>query len=76
MSDGSVKGDFHASMVEVEPGMFRAIYSGEINPDDTDERDIPDAHLGTDAASVTLWVEQMATSLGYRGVVWDELPQS
>ncbi len=67
----SAMGDFHAVLREIEPGLFRAEYSGEINPDHPDEREIPDFHIGTDAAAVRQWVEEMATGLGYAKVVWD-----
>lgn len=67
-------GDFHASLREVQGGLFRAEYSGEINPDDPDAREIPDYHVGTSAADVKTWVEQMAVGLGYDRVVWDLLP--
>jgi len=67
-------GEFHASLREVEPGVFRAEYSGEINPEHPDEREIPDYHAGTSVADVKIWVEQMAQGLGYSRVVWDALP--
>jgi hypothetical protein len=54
------------------PGLFRAGYSGEINPQDPDKREIHDFHVGTDAAGVKHWVEEMAAGLGYERVaVWD-----
>ena len=68
-------GEFHASMREVEAGIFRAEYSGEINPENPDAREIPDYHVGTSATDVKIWVEQMALGLGYARVVWDELPR-
>ena len=43
-------GELHARMQEVEPGLFRAEYIGELNPDDPGQRAIPDTHVGTDAA--------------------------
>ena len=64
-------GTLHAILREVEPGLYRAEYSGEINPDNPDEREIPDFHVGTDPAAVTNWVEEMAIGLGYDQVVWD-----
>ena len=67
-------GEFHASLRQVEDGVFRAEYSGEINPENPDARAIPDVHVGTSAAEVKIWVEQMATNLGYTHVVWDALP--
>ncbi len=67
-------GLLHARMRKVEGELFRAEYSGEINPDPSDARDIPDYHVGTSAAEVKIWVEQMATGLGYDRVVWDEMP--
>ena len=68
-------GDFHARLREVEDGLFRAEYSGEINPENPDAREIPDYHLGTSATDVKVWVEQMALGLGYQRVIWDALPQ-
>jgi hypothetical protein len=67
-------GEFRASMKQVEDGLYRAQYSGEINPENPDAREIPDFHLGTSMAEVKVWVEQMALGLGYNRVVWDELP--
>ncbi len=64
-------GALHARLREIEPGLFRAEYSGEINPENPDEREIPDFHLGTDRGGVKSWVEQMATQLGYDEVIWD-----
>jgi hypothetical protein len=55
--------------------LFRAEY-GEINPEPSDARDIPDYHVGTSAKDVKIWVEQMAEGLGYDRVVWDEMPVS
>jgi len=69
------RGDFHAILRQVEHGLFRADYSGEINPENPDEREILDYHLGTSATDVKIWVEQMALGQGYQRVVWDELPQ-
>jgi hypothetical protein len=67
-------GDLHASLREVEAGVFRAEYSGEINPENPDARASPDYHVGTSADDVKIWVEQMALGLGYNRVVWDTLP--
>ena len=69
------RGDFHAILRRVEDGVFRAEYSGEIDPENLDEREILDYHLGTSVSDVKVWVEQMAQGLGYQRVVWDELPQ-
>lgn len=69
-------GEFHARLRQLEEGLFRAEYSGEINPDNPDRREIPDYHLGTSLGDVKTWVEQMALGLGYERVVWDELPPS
>jgi hypothetical protein len=68
-------GEFHASLRQVEDGLFRAEYSGEINPERPDAREIPDVHLGTSATEVKIWVEQMAKDLGYSRVIWDALPE-
>jgi hypothetical protein len=68
-------GEFRARMRQVEPGLYRAEYSGEINPENPDEREIPDYHLSTSIADAKVWVEQMARGLGYEHVVWDELPE-
>lgn len=73
--------DFHAEMDEPEPGLFRATYRGDLNPDQgasdievSGPRILPDMHVGTDAAGVKTWVEQLAASRGYARVVWDRLP--
>ena len=67
-------GVLHARMRQVEDELFRAEYRGEINPEPSDARDIPDYHVGTSATEVKIWVEQMATGLGYDRVVWDAMP--
>jgi hypothetical protein len=67
-------GILRARMSQVEENLFRAEYSGEINPEKKDARDIPDYHVGTSAIDVKVWVEQMAQGLGYERVEWDELP--
>jgi len=51
--------------------MFKAEYTGEINPENPDAREIPDSHLGTNAKEVKVWVEQMAKGMGYAQVIWD-----
>ena len=61
----------HAVLRQTPDGLFKAEYAGEINPMNPDERDIPDCHLGTDAAEVKAWVEQMANGMGYQRVVWE-----
>ncbi len=66
------KGVLHATVTQVEPDLFRAEYSAELNPENPDEREFPDAHIATTAQAVKIWVEQMATSLGYERVVWDQ----
>jgi len=67
-------GVLHARIRQVEPGLFQAEYSGEMNPEQTDARDFPDRHIATSVADVKVWVEQMAVGLGYERVAWDELP--
>jgi hypothetical protein len=67
-------GVLHARMRQVEDELFRAEYSGEINPEPGDARNMPDYHVGTSATEVKIWVEQMATGLGYDRVVWAEVP--
>ena len=69
-------GEFHASLREVEQGLYVAEYSGEINPEDPDARGIPDRHVGTSAQDVKVWVEQMAVGLGYERVIWGALPEA
>lgn len=69
-------GEFRARLRQVEDSVFRAEYSGEINPESPDAREIPDHHVGTSAEGVKMWVEQMAKNLGYDRVIWDELPSS
>ncbi len=64
-----VNGPFHARMRRTG-GVWRAEYSGEINPNDPDEREFLDFHIGTEEREVRAWVEQMAHGLGYTEVVW------
>ena len=52
-------GDLHARMRAVQGGLFRTEYSGEINPESSDQ-DIPDYHVSTSAEDAKIWVEQMA----------------
>ena len=72
MSNDSVpgKGVLKATLHEVEPGLFRAVYPGESNPEQADVEAFPDSHLGSDAAGVKSWVEEMAAGLGYDRVEW------
>ncbi len=70
-ASGPHRGTLHATLHEVEPGLYKASYSGEMNPEDSDARDFPDAHIGTDAEGVRQWVQEMATRLGYDQVIWD-----
>ncbi|MBN8927037.1 MAG: hypothetical protein BGO51_05230 [Rhodospirillales bacterium 69-11] len=65
------RGSFHARLRQMGDGVFRAEYSGEINPENSDAREIPDYHVGTSAEGVTMWVEEMARRLGYTEVVWE-----
>lgn len=69
------RGEFHATLREVEAGVFRAEYRGELNPEHPDAREFPDYHVGSSPNDVKIWVEQMAHSMGYARVVWDKLPQ-
>lgn len=66
-----VNGPFRARLRHTG-GVFRAEYSGEINPQEPDAREILDFHIGTEAQEVKAWVEQMARGLGYTEVVWEE----
>ncbi len=64
-----VNGPFHARMRRTG-GVWRAEYSGEMNPNDPDEREFLDFHIGTEEREVRSWVEQMAHGLGYTEIVW------
>jgi hypothetical protein len=66
------RGIFHARLRPVESNLFRAEYSGEMNPENPDEREAIDFHVGTDAAGVRMWVEEMAKGLGYTEVLWEQ----
>lgn len=64
-------GILHATMDEVEPGLFRADYPGEMNGSDVPGGgQLPDRHVATSRDDVRVWVEQMAASLGYDCVEW------
>jgi hypothetical protein len=64
------RGEFHARIRQVERGVFRAEYSGEVNPENPDERELLDFHIGTSEEDVRVWVEEMAKGLGYTKVIW------
>jgi hypothetical protein len=64
-------GTLYARMDEVEPGLFRADYPGEMNgQNEPTGGQLPDRHIATSKEDVRVWVEEMATSLGYDRVEW------
>jgi hypothetical protein len=65
------KGILRAIVREMEPGIFRAEYPGEMNQDEAGVEAFPDSHIGTDEPGVRQWVETMAKGLGYERVVWE-----
>jgi hypothetical protein len=66
------RGVLHATMQEVEPGLFQAEYPGEMNgEDDPSGGQLPDRHIATSRQDVQTWVEVMAVELGYEQVEWD-----
>jgi hypothetical protein len=73
------RGDFHARIREVEPGLYRAEYRGELNPEpnaeNPPERQFPDFHLADSVEAAKAWVENLAREMNYRRVVWDSLPE-
>lgn len=71
----ATRGAFHAAIQEVQPGVFRAQYRGELNPEHPDEGEFPDCPIGTSVDGVKIWTQQMARTMGYERVVWDALPQ-
>ncbi len=73
VSNDNRKVILRARLREVEPGLFKAEYAGEMNSDDPGPETFPDAHIGTDAAGVKAWVEEMASGLGYDGVEWEPI---
>jgi hypothetical protein len=70
----STRGEFHAEIRAMEPGLLRSQYRGELNPEPPDARELPDFHVDTSVNDVKVWVEQMAKSVGYSRIVWDSLP--
>ena len=68
-----MRGELHAILREVEPGLFSAFYPGEMNDDQAGLEAFPDAHISTSAEGVKTWVEQMAIGMGYQRVVWDAI---
>ena len=66
------RGVFHPRLDQVEPNLYRAAYSGELNPDNPDEREAINFHIGSDADGVRMWVEEMAKRLDYSEVVWEQ----
>ena len=41
------RGELHAVLRRMEDGIYRAEYTGELNPEDPDERAFPDSHVST-----------------------------
>lgn len=69
------KGDFHARIRKVESDLFKAEYTGELNPENPHpSREAVDSHLATSLEEAKAFVEDLARSLNYRRVVWDSLP--
>ncbi|HSU05011.1 MAG TPA: hypothetical protein VLI93_05525 [Acetobacteraceae bacterium] len=67
-----IKGDLHARLERIDSGMFRAVFAGELNPENAAAgQEWPDAHIGDTPEGVRGWVESMAPQLGYRRVIWD-----
>jgi hypothetical protein len=64
----------HASMREVETGLFSAEYPTNPDPGAAGIERPQETHIGTDAESVKFWVEEVAVKQGFTQVVWDELP--
>jgi hypothetical protein len=64
----------HASMREVETGLFNAEYFGADDLKGGHPERFPDTHNSTDANALKTWVETMAVEMGFTSVVWDELP--
>jgi len=60
-----------ARMLRTSDGMFKAEYTGDLNPTNPDARAMPDMHLGTEEPEVKFWVEQMAKDMGYVRVEWE-----
>ena len=69
--------EFHARMEQPEPGLFRATYRGDTNPENASapvlsegSEVLPDSHIGTDEAAVRNFVETLARNRGFTRVVW------
>ncbi len=68
------KGDLHARLERMDSGLFRAVFAGELNPENpAPGQEMPDAHIGDNAEGVKAWVESLAPQLGYQRVVWDSV---
>lgn len=66
------RGTFRARLEQVEPGMYRAVYAGELNPQGASPAEVwPDAHVGDSPEAVKAFVEKFARELGYERVVWE-----
>lgn len=69
------KGDFHARIRQMEKDLYKAEYTGDLNPEHPDERrELKDSHIATSLDEARAFVENLARSLKYRRVVWDSLP--
>ena len=63
----------HATLEEVEPGLFKASYPGALNGSDHPQGgQLPDSHIATSPESIRTFVEQMARGLGFDRVEWHD----
>jgi hypothetical protein len=69
------KGDFHARIRRVEIDLYKAEYTGDLNPENPHPgSEWPDSHVATSLEEAKAFVENLARSLNYSRVVWDSLP--
>jgi hypothetical protein len=69
---------FHARLEHTESKIYRAVYRGDLNANDTSggtllegEHVQSDTHIGTDEEAVINFVEVLAAQRGYSHVVWE-----
>jgi hypothetical protein len=69
---------FRARLEQTGPQLFRALYRGDINPNEPrnevagdGDHILPDSHIGTNPQSVRAFVEALAENRGCTKVVWE-----
>jgi hypothetical protein len=57
-----------ATICEIEPGLYQAIYSNSGSP--SAEKALPPYHAASCQADAKIWFEKSAHAIGFREIIW------